>query len=75
MEAEEYIKHRFEHEVKVVDDLTEDIDWRFCVYFRHVGRLEGLFMVSAISLDRYSELMVEWNQHWPFRPILNRRKQ
>lgn len=63
--TDKYIKHSFEHEVKIVDDPTEDIDWRFCVFFRHVGRLEGLFMVNAISLDRYSELMVEWNQHWP----------
>ena len=65
MKAEEYIKHSFEHEVKVVDDQTEDIDWRFCVFFRHVGRLEGLFMVDAINLERYSELMAEWNKHWP----------
>ena len=65
MEAEKYIKNSFEHEVKIVDDTTENIDWRFCVYFRHVGRLEGLFMVDAISMDRYGELMVEWNKHWP----------
>lgn len=67
MNTEEYIKHSYENEVKVIDDQSENIDWRYNVYFRHVGRLEALVMTDRISMDRYRELMTEWKKHWPGR--------
>ena len=65
MDAEKYLKEQHEREVKNMDDPKATFDWRLCIYFRHVGRLEGLVMTDAISLDRYVELIDEWNQHWP----------
>ena len=67
MKAEDYIKRSYDADVKTVDDPSEDIVWRFCVYFRHVGRLEALVMTHRITMDRYDELMEEWKKHWPAR--------
>lgn len=71
MNAEEYLKKRYENDVKAIDDVTENIDWRYCVYYRHVGRLEALVMTDKISMKRYDELMDEWKTHWPSRKGVN----
>ncbi|MBQ1789746.1 MAG: hypothetical protein II008_06190 [Oscillospiraceae bacterium] len=66
MNAEEYLKKRYENDVKAIDDETESFDWRCCIYFRHVGRLEALVMTDRISMKRYDELMDDWKAHCPF---------
>lgn len=65
MNVEKYLKEQQDREVKIIDDPSKRIEWRLCVYFRHIGRLESLYITSAISFDRYCELMTEWYQHWP----------
>ena len=65
MDVEKYLKEQRDREIKNINDPNKRIEWRLCVYFRHIGRLEALFIADAIDIDRYSELMTEWYQYWP----------
>ena len=65
MKAEEFISKFRKDAIRVVDDRSENIDFRFSRYFQHVGRLETLFLTNQISQARYRDLMAEWKQHWP----------
>ncbi len=65
MKAEEFLSEFRKNALEVVDNRSENLDFRFSRYFQHVGRLEALHMTNQISTDRYMVLMKEWKGHWP----------
>lgn len=65
MKAEEFLSEFRKNTLEIVDNRSENLDFRFSRFFQHIGRLEALYLTNQISADRYKVLITEWKRHWP----------